>query len=109
MSQLTCTIPNLYADHHVMRVRQTLFQLNGVENVTASAAFKQVVVDFDPAKLSQEQIVNALTNAGYIPGTPSIVERTPDYTPDPAWDSLAQRTVSTNQLDLQMSGEFRKY
>ncbi len=109
MNQLICTIPGLYADHHVVRVRQLLFQLNGIENVIASAAFKAVAVDFDPGKVTQEQIVAALTNGGYAPGTPQVIERTPDYTPDPAWEALAPRSVTTNQVDLQMSGDFRKY
>jgi copper chaperone CopZ len=109
MDQLTLTIPGLYADHHVTNVRQTLLQLNGVEEVLASAAFKELTVDFDPDKTSRDAIVEALTNAGYAPGVPEIVERSPNATPDPAWDVLIQRAVTTNSVDLQMSGEFRKY
>jgi copper chaperone CopZ len=109
MDQLTLTIPRLYADHHVTQVRQTLLQLNGVEDTVASAAFKQVVVDFDPDKISRDAIVDALVHAGFAPGVPEVVERTPNATADPAWDILVQRSVSTNQVDLQMSGEFRKY
>jgi copper chaperone CopZ len=109
MSQLTLTIPHLYADHHVTMVRQTLLQLSGVEDVFASAAFKQVTIDFDPEKISHDPIIDALTNAGYAPGVPEVVERTPNATADPAWDVLTQRTVTTNPVDLQMSGEFRKY
>lgn len=109
MNQLTCTIPALYADHHVTKIRHTLLQLNGVEEVVASAAFKEVAVDFDPEKISRDGIVDALTQAGYAPGIPEVVERTPNATADPAWDVLIQRSVTTNQVDLQMSGEFRKY
>lgn len=109
MHQLAITIPRLYADHHVTSVRQTLFQLNGVENVVASAAFKQVTVEYDSDKVSSDAIIEVLTGAGYAPGVPEIVERTPNATADPAWDKLIQRTVTTNPVDLQMSGEFRKY
>jgi copper chaperone CopZ len=109
MNQLTLTIPGLYADHHVTKVRQTLLKLSGVEEVIASAAFKQVEVDFDPETISRDAIVDALTHAGYEPGVPEIVERAPNATADPAWDVLIQRAVTTNALDLQMSGEFRKY
>jgi copper chaperone CopZ len=109
MNQLTLTIPAMYADHHVTKVRQTLLQLNGVEEVIASAAFKAIVVDFDPAKISSEQIEQTLARGGYAPGVPEVVERTPDYTADPAWEVLAPRLVTTNVVDLQMSGEFRKY
>jgi copper chaperone CopZ len=109
MEQMTLTIPGLYADHHVTIVRQTLLQLNGVESVVASAAFKELVVDFDPDKITRDAIVDALTRAGYAPGVPPVVERSPNATADPAWDVLVQRAVTTNQVDLQMSGEFRKY
>jgi copper chaperone CopZ len=108
MNTLTLTLPAMYADHHVTRVRQTLMQLNGVENVTASSAFKTVLVSFDD-KLTPEVIVDALARAGYAQGKVEVVERTPDHTSDPAWDVLAPRIVTTSKVDLQMSGEFRKY
>jgi copper chaperone CopZ len=109
MDHLTLTIPGLYADHHVTQVRRTLLQLSGVEEVMASAAFKELAVDFDPDKIARDAIVDALTRAGYPPGVPPVVERSPNATADPAWDVLTQRAVTTNMVDLQMSGEFRKY
>lgn len=108
MNTLTFTLPAMYADHHVTKVRQTLMQLNGVENVIASSAFKTVLVSFD-SKVTQDDIVNALTRAGYAPGELEQIERAPDHTSDPAWDKLAPRIVTTSKVDLQMSGEFRKY
>lgn len=108
MNTLTLTLPAMYADHHVTKVRQTLMQLNGVENVIASSAFKTVLVSFD-GKVTQDAIVDALTRAGYAPGELELIERAPDHTSDPAWDKLAPRIVTTSKVDLQMSGEFRKY
>jgi copper chaperone CopZ len=108
MNTISLTLPAMYADHHVTKVRQTLMQLNGVENVIASSAFKTVLVSFD-GKVTQDDIVNALTRAGYAPGELELIERTPDHTSDPAWDVLAPRIVTTSKVDLQMSGEFRKY
>jgi copper chaperone CopZ len=109
MDKITLTVPALYADHHVIKVKQLLSPLAGVENVIASSAFKQVVVEFDPAKTSQAVLVQALTAAGYAPGQELVVERTPDYTPDPAWEKSGVRAVTTSPIDLQLSGEFRKY
>ena len=108
MSKLTLTIPNLYADHHVTKVRQTLMQMSGVENVIASSAFKTVVIEFD-GKMTPDAIVAALTKAGYAPGEPEVVERSPFATADPAWEKLGVRATTTNPVDLQLSGEFRKY
>jgi copper chaperone CopZ len=109
MENLKLTIPTLYADHHVIRVRQVLAALDGITNVVASSAFKQVSFEFDPAKHTSEKIIAALTSAGYAPGVEEIVERTPNATPDPAWSDQGIRVTTTNPIDLQLSGEFRKY
>ncbi|MEJ2207618.1 MAG: hypothetical protein P8129_01105 [Anaerolineae bacterium] len=36
MEKVTFNIPAMWADHHVLKVRQTLTQIGGVENVLAS-------------------------------------------------------------------------
>ncbi len=109
MNELILTIPRLYADHHVIKVRQTLLPLGGIEEVSASAAFKSIQVEYDPDRITREAIIQSLTEAGYAPGIPEVVARSPQATADPAWDALSQRIVTTNPVDLQMSGEFRKY
>ncbi len=103
------TVPALFADHHVTKVRRLLSPLAGVENVLASSAFKQVTIEFDPGKTSEAALVQALTDAGYAPGPEAVVEKTPFAKPDPAWDVLGVRIVTTNPVDNQLSGEFRKY
>jgi copper chaperone CopZ len=109
MEQLILTLPTMWADHHVINVKRILSPIAGVENVYASSAFKQVLIEFDPAKTSQAALVKALTDAGYAPGEEEVVAESPYAQPDPAWDRLAQRITMTNPVDLQMSGEFRKY
>ncbi len=109
MQKITLTVPAMFADHHVTNVRRLLSPLAGVENVFASSAFKEVTIEFDPAKTSQDALVKALTNAGYAPGQEVVVEKTPFFKADPAWEVLGVRTVTTNPVDNQLSGEFRKY
>ncbi len=109
MQKITLTVPAMFADHHVTNVRRLLSPLAGVESVLASSAFKEVTIEFDPAKTSPEALVKALTDAGYAPGVEAAPEKTPFATPDPAWDVLGQRAVTTNPVDNQLSGEFRKY
>ena len=109
MKKITLTIPALYADHHVTRIKNLLGPIAGVENVAASSAFKEVAVEFDEKKTTQDALVKALTDAGYAPGTEAIVEKSPFATPDVAWEKLGVRSTETNQVDLQLSGEFRKY
>lgn len=109
MQKVTLIVPAMFADHHVTRVRQLLSPLPGVENILASSAFKEIVVDYDPAKTSEAALVEALTAAGYAPGVEEVVERTPDFRADPAWDKHGVREVTSNPVDNQLSGEFRKY
>lgn len=109
MKKVTLTVPALYADHHVTRVKNLLSPLAGVENVVASSAFKEVVIEFDEKKTTQDALVKALSDAGYAPGKEEVVEKSPFATPDVAWEKLGVRSTETNQIDLQLSGEFRKY
>ena len=39
----------------------------------------------------------------------ALGKQQPARTPDPAWEKLGVRAVTTNMVDLQLSGEFRKY
>lgn len=58
-------IPNMYGDHHVLHVKQLLQQLDGVEEVVASAAFQEVEVVFDPAATTEADIASCLAAQGY--------------------------------------------
>ena len=68
MEKLTLRMPAMYGDHHVTKVRQIITALPGVAQVQASAARQQIVVMFDPARLSADSIISALSSGGYPPG-----------------------------------------
>ncbi len=109
METIELTIPAMYADHHVIKVKQLLSPLPGVQEVYASSAFKAVSIEFDPAKTTQAALVKALTEAGYAPGELEVVEPQGYGRYDPEWETNGVRVTVTNQVDLQLSGEFRKY
>jgi copper chaperone CopZ len=103
-------VPKMYADHHVKAVRETLLQLDGVEDVLASSAFKRVVVGYDSARLEPGAIEEALRAAGYGPGEDWKIPSPPEGKEDDStWFKMIRRITETNVLDLQMSGDFRKY
>jgi len=110
MQKKSFDVPAMYGDHHVSDVRRILLEIPGVEEVYASSAFKRVVVSYDPARLNPSVIEENLRAAGYGPGDdwelPSPPEGKDDNSP---WFKLVQRITKTNMLDLQMSGDFRKY
>jgi copper chaperone CopZ len=111
MEKLQLDVPTMYADHHVLKVREVLTRLPGVENVYASSAWKQVLVTFDPAKINRETIEQKLAEAGYPVGedkVPILVTAT-ELRRDPKWDVLGVRVTKTNRADIEMSGEFRRY
>jgi excisionase family DNA binding protein len=103
MENVLLEVPSMYADHHVIAVRQTLLALQGVEDVLASAAWKQVQVTYDPSAISPDNISQALEQAGYpmgnghLPSGPLPAANAKD----PAWNTLGVRVTETNEADLR--------
>jgi copper chaperone CopZ len=109
MEELTLSIPKMWADHHVRAVREALAAI-GAEEIQASAARKLVHLSFDAAQVQPEQILQALAEAGYSPSETSEFPQPPaNKEPESPWYQQAVRVTRTNQLDLEMSGDFRKY
>ena len=111
MNKVTFDVPTLWADHHVLKVRAALSNLDGVDTVYASSAWKQVLVTYDPGKIDETTIQKALADAGYPAGegeVPVLVQPT-DRRRDPQWATLGSRMTETYLADREMSGEFRKY
>lgn len=110
MEQVIFKIPKMYADHHVIAVREILAAQPGVHDILASAAFRAVEVQFDPAKINEDTLARILGQAGYEVGDgvvpPELAEWQP---PARSWDLLGKRPTETNPADIALSGEFRKY
>ena len=110
MERVVFKVPKMYADHHVVAVREALTGLEGVGNVLASSAFKRVVVEYDPSVTSSTAIEEGLQTAGYGLSEdwelPELPEAKEDESP---WFKSIWRVTQTNMLDLEMSGDFRKY
>ena len=106
MEKVIIDVPSMYADHHVLVVRNLLTQMDGVKDVYASSAFKQVLVQYDPAAVALDSIRSALDVAGYTRQMDVPVQ---DKLPEDAWKTSGFRMSQTYQADLAMSGEFRKY
>lgn len=111
MEKLQLNVPDMWADHHVLKARDALTKLKGVENVYASSAWKQILVSYDPAQIAPAAIEQALADAGYpVDGreVPMLVQP-PEKHRDPKWEVLGARGTTTNRSDVEMSGEFRLY
>lgn len=110
MKRSTFSIPSMYADHHVLQVRQALAGLDGVESVLASAAKRAVVVEHDDEVVTTRALGRALQEAGYAVEVPVELEPTLQPSKDgSAWYTVIQRVTSTSRRDLEMSGDFRRY
>ena len=68
---------------------------------------RTVTVGFDPSRASAASLTRELEAAGYVPG--EIVEPDLDQKNKPEWASNGSRVTFTNELDLAMSGDYRKY
>jgi copper chaperone CopZ len=110
MEKVTFSIPAMWADHHVLAVREALGQVGGVQDVIASSLYKDVVIEYDPAAVTPDALSNALAEAGYeiakAPALPSYPERTDDKSD---WFRFQERITKTDRRDLEMSGDHRKY
>jgi copper chaperone CopZ len=106
MEKLQLNVPDLWADHHVLKVRAALTALPGVQDVIASSAFRMVALSYDPAITSPGAIMATLEDAGYsvaTDGTGVIAETVPVATGkrDPAWTRLGMRQMRTDERDLK--------
>jgi copper chaperone CopZ len=107
MEELTLPVPGMWADHHVLAVREALLQDPGIKAVVASARDMSVQLSFDASQTDQEQITARLSEAGYRVGEQGEAETIP--TDKPAWASCGSRVTATDPADLIMSGDHRKY
>ena len=109
MKSLTLRVPAMFADHHVLRVRELLTDLDGVVQVRASAASKRVIIECGDS-VSPQDIEQVLSQAGYPPNQdPSLPELSKYAEDGSSWYTLIQRVTETEQKDLEMSGDFRRY
>ena len=110
MEKVTFSIPSMWADHHVLLVREALGQVRGVQEVLASAMYKDVLVEYDPAMVTPDALSGALAGAGYeiaqIPELPTHPQRIDDASD---WFQFQERITETDLRDLEMSGDHRKY
>ncbi len=110
MENVSFDIPRMYADHHVLAVRELLLQTRGVEEVRTSALLKKVWVTFDPAVTSAQALQEVLQKAGYGPGEALELARLQPAAKDGSfWHTWYPRDTRTNPLDIEMSGDFRRY
>ena len=110
MASVTLNAPAVFADHHVLQARTALFALEGVDDVYASSAWQAVIVSYNPDQVDLPAIEDALAKAGYPPDkTTPILAQSGVQEQDPAWHQLGVRATQTNEADLKMSGEFRRY
>lgn len=106
MEKLQLNVPNLWADHHVLRVRARLNALPGVQDVIASSAFRMVALSYDPALTTPGAIMAELEDAGYPVATDGAGVMThpvpvADGRKDPAWDRLGLRQTRTDARDAK--------
>ena len=106
MEKLQLNVPDMWADHHVLKVRALLLAMPGVQDVIASSAFRMVALSYDPTVVSAGAIMGTLDDAGYsvaTDGTGVIAESVPVATGqrDPAWFRLGMRQQKTDERDLK--------
>lgn len=110
METVTFSIPAMWADHHTLAVREALGRVSGVEEVVASALYKDVLIKYDPDSVGPDDLAGALAAAGYPimqpPQLPTYPKRIDDSSD---WFQFQDRITETDMRDLEMSGDHRQY
>jgi len=110
MKDRVIDVPAMYADHHVLRLREALLGVQGVSEVTASAARRTVAVRYDETAISEEGVREAVASAGYGPEqAPTINEFPKRHEDGSAWYLVLDRKTVTEIKDREMAGDFRRY
>ena len=65
MKTFQTELPAMYGDHHVVEVRRLLTEFDGIGELYASSAFQFLQVEFDETKITEEEILAKLEEAGY--------------------------------------------
>jgi copper chaperone CopZ len=107
MVELVLEVPGMWADHHVIAVREVLQREDGLTVTAASARDATVRIEYDPERADLKHVVTVLEAAGYQTGKPEPASAPP--TDKPAWATAGVRVTTTNPADLKMSGDHRKY
>jgi copper chaperone CopZ len=107
MEELTLAVPGMWADHHVLAVRDLLREDDAVAFTDASALERTVRIEFDGSRTDRQRITTLLAQGGYACGEPEDAARPP--LDKPAWATAGVRVTTTNAFDLTMSGDHRKY
>jgi copper chaperone CopZ len=107
MEELTLAVPGMWADHHVITVREVLANLDGVKSTSASARDLTVHISYDGAATDAQRIAAALAEGGYPTASPEDTAEPPSN--KPAWTTAGVRVTTTDPDDLTMSGDHRKY
>jgi copper chaperone CopZ len=63
--EVTLHSPNISCDHCIAAIRKAVTALPGVEFLSGDPQSQQVVVRYDPARASLDDIVKAMAEEGY--------------------------------------------
>ena len=70
MKQATFIVPDMTCKHCVMRVTRAIGEQPGTADVQVDLKSKRATFQYDPAQVTPDAIVAAITDAGYTPQQP---------------------------------------
>jgi copper chaperone CopZ len=106
MQKSTFDTPALFGDHHVTEVRRILLASAGVKEVYASSAFQVVQVEFDEKKITHDDLMRKLEEAGYL-GSLSLMAETGVATQRAENDGIFRHTATYETVKKTVSFQQR--
>ena len=70
MEELTLAVPGMWADHHVLAVRDLLREDDAVASTAASALERAVRIEYDASRTDPQRLTALLAAGGYACGEP---------------------------------------
>jgi copper chaperone CopZ len=103
MEELIYDVPSMYGDHHVLKVRDALAELEGIKELHASSAWKKIMISYDPELVKAAEIEKVLAKAGYPTdgGELPLLMHLTNIKRDPQWALHGVRVTQTNPVDLK--------
>jgi copper chaperone CopZ len=110
MKEMVIKVPGMWADHHVLRLRESLLGVKGVSEVIASSARRTAAVHFDETAVSSKAILEVVAAAGYGPEqVPAMTDFPKRHEDGSEWYLVLDRKTVTERKDREMAGDFRRY
>jgi len=64
---ISISVPEIHCNGCISTIKNYIFQLDGILDISVSLANKTLLIKFDPKKVSKKDIIEKIVEAGFSP------------------------------------------